>query len=191
MTLRHGEVNSTHEIVKLNCHGCRHKPRAPYLPVSAISLELIWISESLPHMTRTAVALLRQMRVNYLTVRMRPHAQSGQPAWPPRSRRSSLCRSVIVRKSGREKKNCLKVTLAWHMRYVPTNRYKWKRERSRTMKDALLTGMLCRLPADNAKNGGAFQAPLASVNHSHGAFWQILNIHDDELLGCHRSENCK
>lgn len=41
------------------------------------------------------------------------------------------------------------------------------------------------------KNSGAFQAPLASVNHSHGAFWQILNIHDDELLGCHRSENSK
>lgn len=41
------------------------------------------------------------------------------------------------------------------------------------------------------KHSGAFQAPLASVNHSHGAFWQILNIHDEELLGCHRSENRK
>lgn len=41
------------------------------------------------------------------------------------------------------------------------------------------------------KKTGAFQAPLASVDHSHGAFWQILNIHDDELLGCHRSEKCK
>lgn len=107
MTLRHGEVNSTHEIVKLNCHGCHQQPRSPYLPASAISLELIWISESLLHMTRTAVALLRQMRADYLTVRMCPHAQSGQPAWPPRSRRSSLCRSVIVRKSGRKKKKKL------------------------------------------------------------------------------------
>lgn len=61
VTLRHGDENSTHEIGKLNCRGCRHQPRAPYLPVSVISLELIWIPGILLHMTRTAVALLRQM----------------------------------------------------------------------------------------------------------------------------------
>lgn len=36
------------------------------------------------------------------------------------------------------------------------------------------------------------QGPLTSLIHSHGAFWRIVNIHDDaDLLGCHRSENCK
>lgn len=148
MTLRHGEVNSTQEIVKLNC---RHQPRTPYLSVSGIALDLIGISENLLHMTRTAVAFLRQMRADCLTVRMCPHARSGQPAWPPRSRRSFLCRSVIVRKSGRLRKKKTTVTLAWHVRDVPTNRYTGKRERSRTTKDALLTGRLCRLPADNEK----------------------------------------
>lgn len=43
-------------------------------------------------------------RADYLTVRMCPHAQ---PAWLPLSRRLPLCRSVIVRKSGRKKKQKL------------------------------------------------------------------------------------
>lgn len=60
---------------------------------------------------------------------MCPHAQSGRSAWPLRSRWASLCRPDIVRKSG---KNCLKVTLAWHVRDVPMDRHMETRERSCT-----------------------------------------------------------
>lgn len=127
-------------------------------------------------------------RADYLTVRMCPHAQ---PAWLPLSRRLPLCRSVIVRKSGRKKKlpeSHLSVTCE-RRADEPSCRDEGKVANDEGC--AYYWGCLAGRLQTTQKHSGVFHAPLASVNHSHGAFWQILNIHDDELLGCHRSENCK
>lgn len=105
-----------------------------------------------------------------MTVCTCPHAQPGRSAWPLRSRCTSLCRSDIVRKSG---KNCLKVTLAWHVRDVPTDRDMETKERSCTTKDALLTRCLI----------SCHQTTQNTVEHSRDRWhqWSTVTVRFGEL----------
>lgn len=113
--------------------------------------------------------------LDYLTVCICPHTQPGRSAWPLRPRWASLCRSDIVRKSG---KNCLKVTLAWHVRDVPTDRETETRERSCTTKDALFTRCLCQQPSNNAT-----QPCKNTVEHARDSWhhWSIVMVRFGEL----------
>lgn len=182
-------------------------PPAPYLFVRAISLELIWIPESLLHMTRTAVAPLHQMRDahchhentwQFASVLTPQPGRSARPTFPRcASLRLSFIHPFTARTQEGEKSenNCLKVTLAWHVRDVPANaemEKPWKR--SRTEKDEPLSTSISSCRHETRHNHAKRKKTYSFRERWH--HWSTLrarfgDFHDFNLLGCHRSEKCK